>query len=560
MLAWDPHVGDLAAQVFRTELFQRAGLGIWNGSWYGGHYTLTYSVLFPPLAALLGPRLVGTLAVVASSYLFDRLVRDRWGEAARWATLWFAAGVVTLLADGQLTFALGVAFGLASVRAAAARPHPAGARGVGGLRALQPGRGGLPRRRPPRGALARASSHRLIPRVRGGGRGPPAPTDPRVGGGPGPPRSPSALTLIPNLAFPEGGQFPFAFSSYVAIPLFCAGALIVTRGLAREERQLRRVLLAYAPGRDRALAGAQPAGRQRGAARRAVRRPGAGRGRARPPAAPRRAAGAGARDHARRRPLLAGDRERQPDRPHGRRPLDQRRLLRPGVRLAARPRRRARRGSRCRRPPTTGSPPTWRRASNWRAAGCASSTRRATTSSTTTTSRSTRATYRAWLHDERDPLRRPARRAARLLLGRRAPPDPQRARPTSRRAGATPTGASTKCATRRRWSSRSAPARPPSARSATAASPSTSPAPASSSSASPSPPTGRSPRPRLPAPPRRVDRGPRQPSRRLPRRRRLLARPRLERGNRRPQDLLTPLPRGEVSRSGSNLTSVCPQR
>ena len=108
MLAWAPPVGDLAAQVFRTELFQRIGLGIWNGSWYGGHYTLTYSVLFPPLGALLGPRLVGTFAVIASSYFFDRLVRDRWGKAARWATLWFAAGVVTLLADGQLTFALDV--------------------------------------------------------------------------------------------------------------------------------------------------------------------------------------------------------------------------------------------------------------------------------------------------------------------------------------------------------------------------------------------------------------------------------------------------------------------
>src|SRR6478735_4750980 len=117
MLAWNPLVGHLAAQVFRTELFQRGGLAIWNGSWYGGHYTLTYSVLFPPLAALLGPRLVGTVAVIASSYFFDRLVRDRWGEAARWATLWFAAGVVTLLADGQLTFALGVSFGLATLRA-----------------------------------------------------------------------------------------------------------------------------------------------------------------------------------------------------------------------------------------------------------------------------------------------------------------------------------------------------------------------------------------------------------------------------------------------------------
>src|SRR3954470_4895223 len=116
MLLWSPPVGDLAAQVFRTELFRQAGLAIWNGSWYGGHYTLTYSVLFPPLAALLGPQVVGGFAVVSSSYLFDRLVRDRWGVEARWATLWFAAGVVTLLADGQLTFALGVALGVAALR------------------------------------------------------------------------------------------------------------------------------------------------------------------------------------------------------------------------------------------------------------------------------------------------------------------------------------------------------------------------------------------------------------------------------------------------------------
>src|SRR6476620_8526154 len=116
MLLWSPPVGDLAAQVFRTELFENAGLALWNGSWYGGHYTLTYRVLFPPRAALLGPKVVGGLAVVSSAYLFDRLVRDRWGVEARWATLWFAAGVVTLLADGQLTFALGAALGLASLR------------------------------------------------------------------------------------------------------------------------------------------------------------------------------------------------------------------------------------------------------------------------------------------------------------------------------------------------------------------------------------------------------------------------------------------------------------
>lgn len=225
MLIWNPPVGDLAAQVFRAELFERAGLAIWNGSWYGGHYTLTYSVLFPPLAALLGPQVVGMLAVVSSSYLFDRLVRDRWGVEARWATLWFAAGVVTLLADGQLTFALGVALGLAALRclqtgraplailAAAACPlaSPVAGAFLGGVLIA----GAVERgRRPNRVALA-AGGLAL------------------------------ALVLVPNLAFPEAGEFPFVFSSYVAIPLWVAGALILTQGVRDEERQLRRVLVAY---------------------------------------------------------------------------------------------------------------------------------------------------------------------------------------------------------------------------------------------------------------------------------------------------------------------------
>jgi hypothetical protein len=226
MLLWSPPVGDLAAQVFRTELFQSAGLAIWNGSWYGGHYTLTYSVLFPPLAALLGPKVVGMLAVVSSSYLFDRLVRDRWGEEARWATLWFAAGVVTLLADGQLTFALGVAFGLAA------------------LRCLQLGKGPL--------ALLAAAACPLASPVAGAflagvvlaGTIEPGRRLSRLALAAG--TISLALVVVPNLAFPEAGHFPFVFSSYVAIPLWCAGALVLTQGVREEERQLRRVLVAYA--------------------------------------------------------------------------------------------------------------------------------------------------------------------------------------------------------------------------------------------------------------------------------------------------------------------------
>ncbi|HEU4944377.1 MAG TPA: hypothetical protein VFT10_04370 [Solirubrobacterales bacterium] len=256
MLAWNPQVGDLAAQVFRAELFQQAGLSIWNGSWYGGHYTLTYSFLFPPLASLLGVQLLGAVSVVSSAYLFDRLVRDRWGEQARWATLWFAAGVVTLLADGQLTFALGVAFGLASLRclqlrrnnlalgaaAACALSSPVAAVFLAGVLFTAAWAEKVDLSRLSRG-------WRRWGGAENGGEAParrPLPSRDR-------PRGPAlwaasialALTLIPNLAFPESGQFPFAFSSFIAIPLWCGSALYVTRTLKEEERDLRLVIAAY---------------------------------------------------------------------------------------------------------------------------------------------------------------------------------------------------------------------------------------------------------------------------------------------------------------------------
>ena len=223
VLTWDPHVRDLAAQTFRTELFERDGFAIWNASWYGGHYTLTYSVLFPPLGALIGPRLVGALAVVASSYLFDRIVRDHWGEAAHWATLWFGIGAVSLLLSGQLTFALGVAVGLLTVRllqrgqrgpalvaaAACALSSPVAAVFLGGI------------------LLAVAISRRRL-------------SGPLVWAGL------LAIGIVGalNLAFPDSGQFPFAFTSYVAVPLWCAGALLVTRGMP-EEREFRAVVIGY---------------------------------------------------------------------------------------------------------------------------------------------------------------------------------------------------------------------------------------------------------------------------------------------------------------------------
>jgi hypothetical protein len=223
VLTWDPHVRDLAAQTFRTELFERDGFAIWNASWYGGHYTLTYSVLFPPLGALIGPRLAGALAVVASAYLFDRLVREHWGEAAHWATLWFGIGAVSLLLSGQLTFALGVAFGLLTLRfLQRGRRGPALGAAVGTALASPVAAvflGGV--------LLAVAISRRRLTGVLAGAG-----------------VLAIGIVVALNLAFPDSGQFPFAFSSYISVPLWCAFALALTRGMP-EERDFRAVVLGY---------------------------------------------------------------------------------------------------------------------------------------------------------------------------------------------------------------------------------------------------------------------------------------------------------------------------
>jgi hypothetical protein len=222
---WNPPLRDLAAHTFRADYFSHYGLALWNGSWYGGEYMLTYSILFPPLAALLSPEFAGGLSAIVCAYFFDRIVRARWGPDARIASLWFAAlGSLALLANGWLPFALGAAFALGSLRALQLRMHLLAATAAVAsalaspvaalLLALVVCAGGLGRR----GTRARP-----IVMVALGALGP--------------------IALL-ALAFPEAGRFPFWFSAYWPLALTCIAALYVIRGI-EEESELRTVLLAY---------------------------------------------------------------------------------------------------------------------------------------------------------------------------------------------------------------------------------------------------------------------------------------------------------------------------
>jgi hypothetical protein len=250
-LYFKPRSPDLAAHLFRSELFGREGFTVWNGQWYGGHHTPAYSVLSPPLGWLLGPQLMGAFSAVAATACFTELMRNAYGTiAARLGTVWFGVGSATLLFTNRLPFALGTAFGVAAALALQRNRRlltPA----LGVLSAISSPVAGL--------FLAMAGVAYAISHRRGGRRRSASPAtdrDPasgrRIAARDGLILAAAAFVppVLLTLAFPEGGYAPFPFSSYIPIPLFALGCLIL---LPRAQGTLRWGVALYALGATLAL-------------------------------------------------------------------------------------------------------------------------------------------------------------------------------------------------------------------------------------------------------------------------------------------------------------------
>ncbi len=200
-LVFAPRTADLAAQVYRADLFRAHGWVLYDPSWYAGHDVPAYSLVFPPLGALLGTRVVGALAAVLAALCFERIVSPQ----ARWAVRWFALTVVCDLLIGRVTYTCGVALGLAAVLAWQ-RGRPAGACALAVLCALASPIAGL--------FLALAAVAIALDQRR------PAALAMAL--------APLAAVGLLQVAFPEGGRQPFAAGIVIALLVFAlAGALLL---------------------------------------------------------------------------------------------------------------------------------------------------------------------------------------------------------------------------------------------------------------------------------------------------------------------------------------------
>ena len=131
-----PASGDLAAASYRSYLFARAGLTVWDDGWYSGHYLPAYSLLSPELGAWLGPRLVEVAAATVAAVLFAILIDGHFpARATRLASAWFALGVGIELASGRVPFDIGLALGIGALLAAV-RGRRATALALGALSSL----------------------------------------------------------------------------------------------------------------------------------------------------------------------------------------------------------------------------------------------------------------------------------------------------------------------------------------------------------------------------------------------------------------------------------------
>jgi hypothetical protein len=218
---------DLAAHLFRAQLFRDEGFAIWNNFWYSGHHIVGYSVLFPAVSAALSPQLAASLAATGTATLFELLARRHVGPRAWLGAVLFGAATATDLYTGRLAFAFGLLPALAAVLALDSGRHR-----LACVLAL------LTALCSPVAALfaALAASGYALAALITQRRARPAVPATAVGA------AALAPIILLAIAFPEGGSEPFGFLTMAPILVLC---VVATATLRRDAITLRAGVAAY---------------------------------------------------------------------------------------------------------------------------------------------------------------------------------------------------------------------------------------------------------------------------------------------------------------------------
>lgn len=116
-LAWlGPPGSDLAAHAYQRTVFLEHGFSLWNNFWYAGRYSfVSYSVLYYPLAALFGIRLLAVATISLAAIAFTAVLWREWGATTRWSSRSFAVVWAGIVLSAAFPFALGFALALLAI-------------------------------------------------------------------------------------------------------------------------------------------------------------------------------------------------------------------------------------------------------------------------------------------------------------------------------------------------------------------------------------------------------------------------------------------------------------
>ena len=107
---------DAAAHLYQTQRWSDWGWQFWDNFWYAGRYSqINYSLLYYPLAAILGTATIVAASVAGAAAAFSRIIHRRWASVATWPCVAFAFLAPLPVLTGTYPFLLGIALGLAAM-------------------------------------------------------------------------------------------------------------------------------------------------------------------------------------------------------------------------------------------------------------------------------------------------------------------------------------------------------------------------------------------------------------------------------------------------------------